>query len=80
MILHHQYTCEVLYHFTCGVCENWWSYSVTPFVQPIEFDAGIKKDEQLHCPHCGHKQKAKIKDGYHLEKNPDYFAKIAEKT
>jgi len=46
MILHHQYTCEVLYHFTCGVCENWWSYSVTPFVQPIEFDAGIKKDEQ----------------------------------
>ena len=80
MILHHQYTVEVLYHFTCGVCENWWSYAVTPFVQPIEFDAGLKKDEQLYCPHCGHTQKPKIKDGYHLEKNPDYFAKSAEKT
>ena len=75
MILYHQYTVEVLYHFTCGVCDNWWSYTVTPFVQPIEFDAGIIKDKQLYCPHCGHEQKAKIKDGYHLEKNPDYFAK-----
>ena len=78
MILHHQYTVEVLYHFTCGVCENWWSYAVTPFVQPIEFDAGIKKDEKLHCPHCGHKQKPQIKEGYWLEKNPDYFVKSAE--
>ena len=79
MILHHQYTVEVIYHFTCGVCENWWSYAVTPFVQPIEFDAGVT-DERIYCPHCGHTQTAKIKEGYWLEKNPDYFAKIAEKT
>jgi len=52
---------------------------VTPFVQPLEIGTGIT-DEKIYCPHCGHKQKAKIKDGYHLEKNPDYFAKIAEKT
>ena len=75
----HEYTCEILYHFTCGFCNKWWSYSVTPFVQPLEIGTGIT-DEKIYCPHCGHKQKAKIKDGYHLEKNPDYFAKGAEKT
>jgi C4-type Zn-finger protein len=77
MILHHQYTCEVLYHFTCGVCENWWSYSITPFVQPFEVSLD---DKPIYCPHCGYKQKAKIKDGYQLEKHPDYLAKSANKT
>ena len=52
---------------------------MTPFVQPLEIGTGVK-DEQLHCPHCGHTQKAKIKEGYWLEENPDYFAKSAEKT
>ena len=75
----HEYTCEILYHFTCGFCNKWWSYSVTPFVQPLEIGTDIT-DEKIYCPHCGHKQKAKIKDGYHLEKNADYFAKSAEKT
>ena len=75
----HQYTAEILYHFTCGFCNKWWSYSVTPFVQPLEIGTGIT-DEKIDCPHCGHKQKAKVKAGYQLEKNADYFAKIAEKT
>ena len=28
----HEYTVELLYHFNCGVCSNWWSYAVTPTV------------------------------------------------
>jgi len=65
----HQYTVEVLYHFTCGFCNHWWSYAVTPFVQPVEI--GVT-DKRIYCPHCGHTQSAKIKEGYCLEKNPDY--------
>ena len=76
----HQFTVEVLYHFTCGVCENWWSYAVTPFVQPLEFDPFAPDGTKIYCPHCGHVQTTKIKEGYLLEKNPDYFAKSAEKT
>ena len=72
----HLYTVEVIYHFTCGCCNNWWSYAVTPFVQPFEF--GLD-DKPIYCPHCGHTQTAKIKEGYWLEKNPDYFANSAEK-
>ena len=70
----HQFTVEVLYHFTCGVCENWWSYAVTPFVQPLEFDPFAPAGTKTYCPHCGHVQTTKIKEGYLLEKNPDYFA------
>jgi hypothetical protein len=76
----HQFTVEVLYHFTCGCCNNWWSYAVTPFVQPLEFDPFVSDGTKTHCPHCGHVQTTKIKEGYLLEKNPDYFANNAEKT
>jgi hypothetical protein len=61
---HHEYTVEILYHFSCGCCNNWWSYAVTPNVQQIKIDVGIKKDEHLYCPQCGHKQLAKIKEGF----------------
>ena len=76
----HQFTVEVLYHFTCGCCNNWWSYAVTPFVQPLEFDPFVSDGTKTHCPHCGHVPTTKIKEGYLLEKNPDYFANNAEKT
>ena len=76
----HQFTVEVLYHFTCGCCNNWWSYAVTPCVQPLEFDPFVSDGTKTHCPHCGHVQTTKIKEGYLLEKNPDYFANNAEKT
>ena len=71
---HHQYTVEVLYHFTCGSCEAWWSYAVTPFIKPYEF---ALEDKAIYCPHCGHTQKTKIKEGYRLEKNLKYH-RIAE--
>ena len=64
----HQYTVEVIYHFTCGSCNGWWSYAVTPFVQPFLF--GVT-DEQIYCPHCGHTQTASIKEGYWLQNSAE---------
>jgi hypothetical protein len=32
------------------------------------------------CPLCGEDGDVEIKEGYCLEKNPDYFANSAEKT
>ena len=68
----HKYTIEVLYHFSCGCCGHWWSYPMTPFTQPVEI--GLS-DNRIYCPHCGHTQSAEIKEGFWLEKDPDYIAK-----
>tara|TARA_R110000787_G_scaffold182255_4_gene294200 strand:+ start:828 stop:986 length:159 start_codon:yes stop_codon:yes gene_type:complete len=43
MIHIHGYTTELLYHFICGNCMNWWSYASTE-------EYKIKK---MYCPHCG---------------------------
>ena len=69
----HQYTVECLYHFTCGSCEHWWSYAVTPFSQPFTFTLN---DVKIYCPHCGYCQSTEIKEGFWLEK----MQKSAEKT
>jgi len=37
--MNHEYSIEVLYHFNCGVCKNWWSYATTPaphFIKDLE--------------------------------------------
>ncbi len=39
----HGYSIEVLYHFSCGKCQNWWSIG--------DFQSG--KNNHLTCPHCG---------------------------
>ena len=62
----HQYTVEILYHFTCGFCSEWWSYALTPFTQSVDIELS---DKLIHCPHCGHTQTAKIKEGFWLENN-----------
>jgi transcription elongation factor Elf1 len=69
----HQYTVEILYHFSCGVCDNWWSWAQTPFVQPVDINLSDKK---IYCPHCGHTQKTEIKEGFWLEN----LQNSAEKT
>ena len=69
----HQYTVEVIYHFTCGCCNNWGMYAVTPFAQPFTFTLN---DVRTYCPHCGHTQESKIKEGFWLEK----MQNSAEKT
>lgn len=58
----HEYTAEILYHFNCGVCKNWWSYATTPATPNIEL--GVPKDIEYYCPHCGANELAKIKEGF----------------
>jgi len=60
--MNHEYSVEVLYHFNCGVCKNWWSYATTPTGVMIEL--GLPKDIEYYCPHCGADEKAKIKEGF----------------
>ena len=35
---------EILWHFTCANCKNWWSIANSDGWQP---------PEKLWCPHCG---------------------------
>jgi hypothetical protein len=65
----HQYTVEVIYHFTCGCCNNWWSYAETPPTQK-SFKFGVT-DKRIYCPHCGRVRTAKIKEGFWLENNAE---------
>ena len=62
-----------------GILEEIFNRIGIKHYKAIEIGAGVT-NERIYCPHCGHTQKAKIKEGYWLEKNPDYFAKRAEKT
>ena len=39
---------EVLYHFTCDSCKNWWS---------IAMEKHGWNPKEMWCPHCGSKQK-----------------------
>ena len=43
---------EVLYHFTCEKCKNWWSVATTRYVNQT-----IPKwnSTNMWCPHCGYK-------------------------
>jgi len=38
-------TSEIIWHFTCDSCKNWWSISSMDGWKP----------KKLYCPHCGHK-------------------------
>ena len=58
----HEYTIEILYHFTCGCCQEWWSYTHTP--SKLEIDLNLPNNEKLWCPHCGHTQKLKLTEGF----------------
>ena len=59
----HEYTVEVLYHFNCGVCKNWWSYAVIPTVI-YEADLHLPSNIDYFCPHCGADEKVKVKEGF----------------
>jgi len=62
----HEYSVELLYHFNCGVCKNWWSYATTPTGVMVEL--GLPKNMAYYCPHCGADEIAEIKDGIFDEK------------
>ncbi len=52
----HEYTWEIIYHFNCGECMNWWSYASTQELPKLE------KITRLSCPHCGYRTKVKLKE------------------
>ena len=47
----HTWTDEKIYHFTCGGCENWWSYA------GHFHNFGLV----MTCPHCGLKADCVVK-------------------
>jgi transposase-like protein len=65
----HDFTVEVLYHFNCGNCSNWWSYASTPPKNKTILTWGMD-GKQVHCPHCGHESVAEIKRDF-FEKSAD---------
>ena len=42
----HTFTQEVIFHFTCASCANWWSYATSVDLKLM--------DQPLTCPHCGY--------------------------
>ena len=61
----HEYTVEILYHFSCGVCSNWWSYAITP-TELSDTELKMPDGIEHHCPHCGVAEKVAIKKGYNI--------------
>ena len=48
----HEYTIEMIYHFTCGYCKGWWSYAVTPTVNKNKEFKIDSPNSVSFCPHC----------------------------
>ena len=64
----HQYTVELLFHFNCGNCKNWWSYATTPYCLSgsIEYNS-LPENIDYYCHHCGSAEKVELKKNF--EKN-----------
>ena len=61
----HEYSWEILYHFNCGECKNWWSIATTE-------NRYQWKNKVMNCPHCGYRAKIQPKnvcDGFPIVKN-----------
>ena len=51
----HKYTSELIYHFTCGKCSQWWSYASSE-------NGSIPDEYEMNCPHCGHETTVEPKE------------------
>jgi len=62
----HEYSWELLYHFNCGECKNWWSYTTTE-------TAYQWKNQAMSCPHCGYRTTIQPKNiGQDFEDRDDF--------
>ena len=63
---YHEYTVKRVYHFTCGECQQPWSYPSDHVVTSRkQYRFWPYKDLRLHemtCPHCGIKSIIMSKD------------------
>ena len=44
----HKYTIEMLFHFTCSQCKNWWSIALMH-----DKAMNVYPEGKSYCPHCG---------------------------
>ena len=58
----HPFVYEILYHFNCYVCNNWWSYAKSP--NGKEDPVWTMVGKFMHCPHCSAEARLKVKDGF----------------
>jgi DNA-directed RNA polymerase subunit RPC12/RpoP len=56
---------EVLYHYNCGECSNWWSYATTPKQKYDNLEWGVI-GKYVYCPHCGTEAQVKVKEDFSL--------------
>ena len=54
MVVDMKYSREVLYHFSCESCYNWWTY---PATHAPDFNT-----KTWFCPHCLHEHKPPHKE------------------
>ena len=61
----HQYTVELLFHFNCGTCKNWWSYATTPscLSGSIEYNSLPENIDYYLLDWCS-EEKVEIKGGF----------------
>lgn len=45
-VINHKYTIEIIFHFTCSECKNWWSIALTHVSDNYP-------EGRAYCPHCG---------------------------
>ena len=62
----HEYTIEMIYHFTCGYCMGWWSHALTPTVNKNKEFKIDSPNRVAFCPHCGEDSDVEIKDKFLL--------------
>ena len=61
----HNYTVEILYHFSCNLCNQWWTYAYTP-TRLHDYNLNLPNNESVHCMHCGHTTIAEVKPNVHV--------------
>jgi len=61
----HRYTVEILYHFECDLCHQWWSYAVTP-TSLTDYNLTLSNDEKVHCMHCGQTKEVEVKPNVYI--------------
>ena len=64
MDMKHEYTIEIIYHFTCGYCKGWWSRALTPTVNKNKEFKIDSPNRLSFCPHCGEDGDVEIKDKF----------------
>jgi hypothetical protein len=52
-----KHSVEILYHFTCEECKNWWSIATEPPRSRYLVGKDGWRPKEMWCPHCGYKHK-----------------------